>query len=500
MQLSRASGILLHPTSLPGPFGIGTLGREAVEFLDFLAAAEQSVWQLLPLGPTGYGDSPYSAYSAFAGNPLLICPRQLVEAGDLEREDLEGLGDDGAAVDFARVHRQSQTLLAKAARRFFAGDGTQRHHAFAGFCAEQAYWLNDYAIFQALRQHFGGRPWYRWELSLRQRQEAALHQWGERLAAEIDCEKYAQFVFFEQWFALRDQAARRGIRILGDMPIFVALDSADVWANSGEFQLDADLQPTVVAGVPPDYFSATGQRWGNPLYRWERMAENGFSWWLARLRWALAQTDLVRIDHFRGFVACWEIPAAEPTAVHGRWQPVPGEALFRRIAEDFGEVPVVAEDLGVITPEVEALRDAFGLPGMKVLQFAFGSGPDNPYLPHNLPRHSVAYTGTHDNDTTLGWWQELSAREREAVREYLGHEARQMPWDLIRVVLASVAELAIVPLQDLLGLGSAARMNRPGQPTGNWTWRCPAGAMTPALAERLARLSHCFGRGPDPSK
>ena len=495
MQLSRASGILLHPTSLPGPFGIGTLGREAVEFLDFLRAAGQTVWQILPLGPTGYGDSPYSAYSAFAGNPLLICPRQLCETGDLDADDLVKEEDASGAVNYVHAHHSSQELLNKAARRFFAAADTSRHRAFGAFCREQAGWLDDYALFQALHRRFN-QPWYQWPPELRRREAAALQQWRERLAAEVDVERYAQFVFFEQWFALRAAAAERGIRILGDMPIFVALDSADVWADPGEFQLDAELRPTVVAGVPPDYFSATGQRWGNPLYRWETMAENGFAWWVARLRWALAQADLVRIDHFRGFEACWEIPADEPTAVHGRWQPVPGGELFRRFTEVFGTVPVVAEDLGVITPEVEALRDGCGLPGMKVLQFAFGSGPNNPYLPHNLPRHSVAYTGTHDNDTTLGWWQGLAVREREAVRAYLGHDVQDMPWDLIRVVLASVAELAIVPLQDLLGLDSDARMNRPGEAAGNWTWRCPPGALTPAVAERLARLTRCYGRHP----
>ncbi len=455
MQLHRSSGILLHPSSLPGPFAIGTLGQEAEEFLDFLAAAGQSIWQVLPLGPTGYGDSPYSAYSAFAGNPLLVCPRRLAAAGDLDPGAIEETG--GAEVDYALAHRQSRALLHQAAAHFFAHGDSGRKQAYGEFCQRQAFWLHDYAIFQALRQHFGGRPWYQWETPLRHRREEALRHWGERLSTEIEREKYAQFVFFDQWFALRAAANRRGVRILGDMPIFVALDSADVWANSGEFRLDEELQPTVVAGVPPDYFSVTGQRWGNPLYDWQRMAENGFSWWVSRLRWALEQTDLVRIDHFRGFEACWEIPAAEPTAVHGRWQQVPGAALFRRFGEIFGEVPVIAEDLGVITPEVEALRDALGLPGMKILQFAFGSGPDNPYLPHNLPRHSVVYTGTHDNDTTLGWWQQLPDDERQAVREYLGHADPDMPWDLLRLALASVAELAVLPAQDLLGLpGSGA--------------------------------------------
>lgn len=495
MRLPRSSGILLHPTSLPGPFGIGTLGAAAESFVADLATAGQSVWQILPLGPTGYGDSPYSAFSAFAGNPLLICPRRLVEQGDLRTDELDAPLPEGR-VDYGAVHRRCRSLLPRAAGRFFAGGASERRQAYTRFCAEQAYWLNDYAIFQALRSHFEGAAWTTWPRDLRSRQEPALHHWGEVLAEEIAAEKYTQFVFFEQWFALRELANTQGIRILGDMPIFVALDSADVWVNSDHFQLDEDLQPTVVAGVPPDYFSATGQRWGNPLYRWEAMADNDFSWWLARLQWALQLTDLVRIDHFRGFQACWEIPAAEATAINGRWQPVPGEALFQRLVEVLGDLPIVAEDLGVITPEVEALRDRFELPGMKILQFAFGSGPDNPYLPHNLDRHSVIYTGTHDNDTTLGWWRSLDRKAKDGVRGYLGHGARDMPWDLIRLSLASVADLAITPLQDILGLDSDGRMNWPGRAQQNWDWRLPPGSFTEELGRRLAELTEIYGRNP----
>jgi len=496
MEMKRASGILLHPTSLPGPFGLGTLGAEAEEFVDFLARSRQSVWQILPLTPTGYGNSPYSAFSAFAGNPLLICPRKLAEHGDLDGRDLAIFEQPEGRADYGAAYRRYRRLLPRAAERFFAGGSSSRLASFREFCVQQAYWLNDYALFQALRRRFDGASWTEWPDDVRARRKDALRRWGEELAEEVAIEKYAQFAFFEQWFAVKEYANDQGIRILGDMPIFVALDSADVWANSGLFKLDAAQRPTVVAGVPPDYFSATGQRWGNPLYRWEKMAENGFSWWLSRMRWALAQTDMVRIDHFRGFEACWEVPAEEETAVNGTWQPVPGDALLRRFAEVFGDIPVVAEDLGLITPEVEDLRDHFALPGMKVLQFAFGSGPANPYLPHNLPRHSVIYTGTHDNDTTLGWWQALPEDEKTAVCRYLGHDRPDMPWDLVRTALAAVADLAVLPLQDILALDSGARMNCPGQEGGNWSWRLAKGQLTDEHAARLADLTHIYGRRP----
>jgi len=494
MPSTRASGILLHPTSLPGPHGLGALGAEADAFVDFLAGAGQSVWQILPLGPTGYGDSPYSAFSAFAGNPLLICLERLVEAGDLDAVDIAGVALPEGTAHFGYAHGFKGRLLQKAASRFRETAAANRQSAFEDFCARQAYWLNDYAIFRALRQHFGEHPWNRWPAEIRRRDEAALRHWGETLAKPIFEEKYAQFVFFEQWFALKEYANSRGIRILGDIPIFVAFDSADVWANPHLFHLNAEGSPTRVAGVPPDYFSKTGQRWGNPLYRWERMAADDFSWWLARFRWNLAQADLVRIDHFRGFESCWVIPAEEKTAVNGRWEPVPGAALFQALADALGEVPIIAEDLGVITPEVDALRERFAFPGMKVLQFAFGSGPDNPYLPHNLHRNCVVYSGTHDNDTTAGWWQSLDRDDREAVRAYLGSDAREMPWPLIRLAMASVADLCIFPLQDILSLGSAARMNTPGRPDGNWTWRFSPGALQPALQERLVDLGRLYGR------
>ncbi|PLX85369.1 MAG: 4-alpha-glucanotransferase [Desulfuromonas sp.] len=498
MKLPRSSGILLHPTSLPGPHGIGSFGTEAYRFVDFLKAAGQSVWQVLPLGPTGYGDSPYSAFSAFAGNPLLICLERLAEAGDLDPGDLEGIAMPEGTAHYGFVHGCKGRLLHKAARRFDAEADPARRVAFDRFRSEQAGWLDDYALFQALRRHFRDQPWHRWADKARGRDPAAMDHWRRELAEAIHYHQYVQFVFFDQWFALKDYANSRGVRILGDIPIFVALDSADVWANPELFHLDKSGLPTEVAGVPPDYFSDTGQRWGNPLYRWDRMEEEGFAWWLKRFRWNLAQADLVRIDHFRGFEACWAIPAEEKTAVNGAWVEVPGEALFKSLRQSLGELPVIAEDLGVITPEVEALRDRFDFPGMKILQFAFGSGPDNPYLPHNLRRRCVVFTGTHDNDTTQGWWQDLKQQEREAVRFYLGSAGEDIGREMIRLAMASVADLCIFPLQDVLGLDGSARMNRPGQGRGNWTWRLHPGVLGEQVGQSLATLTRTFGRAPAP--
>jgi 4-alpha-glucanotransferase len=496
MTGKRASGILLHPTSLPGPHGLGSLGDEACRFVDFLAETGQSVWQILPLGPTGYGDSPYSAFSAFAGNAMLVSLEKLVQAGDLDPSDIEGVSRPEGEADYGFAHDFKGRLLFKAARRFRESDGSDRRKAFDEFCAFQAYWLHDYALFRALRRHFGEQSWVEWPENIRRRDPEELERWGDWLAERIFFRKYAQFVFFEQWFTLKEYANSRGIRIMGDLPIFVALDSADVWANTNLFYLDETDLPTLVTGVPPDYFSETGQRWGNPMYRWERMAEQGFSWWTARFRWNLAQTDLVRIDHFRGFEACWAIPAEEETAVNGHWMSVPGEALFQILLDTLGEAPFVAEDLGLITPQVESLRDRFGFPGMKVLQFAFGSGPENPYLPHNLVRNCVVYTGTHDNDTTLGWWRSLKPQDRRKVLAYLGIAGEEMPWDLIRTAMASVADLSVIPLQDILGLDSRTRMNTPGSGDANWRWRLLPGALDDRLRSRLLEMTRIYGRKP----
>jgi 4-alpha-glucanotransferase len=495
MTIPRSSGILLHPTSLPGRFGIGALGADAYAFVDFLVSAGQSWWQILPLGPTGYGDSPYSSFSAFAGNPLLICLERLVESGDLDPADIEGVCMAEGEAHFGFAGSFKERLLRKAGRRFWEQATPIHRDAFETFCFEQSFWLDDYAIFQALRRHFKEKPWFLWPEPIRHRTQQALHQYGTELADAIRFHKYVQFVFFEQWRILKEYANRHGVGLIGDLPIFVDHNSADVWANPHLFHLDTKGQPTVVSGVPPDYFSKTGQRWGNPMYRWETMQENGFSWWLTRFRANLQLTDLVRIDHFRGFEACWTIDANESNAVNGRWVPIPGAALFQRLQQEFGNnLPLIAEDLGMITPEVEALRDRFGLPGMKILQFAFGDEAENPYLPHNLTPNSVIYTGTHDNNTTLGWWQSLDKTERERVRIYLGHSGVEMPMDLIRLAMASVARLCIVPLQDVLGLGSEARMNVPGTSSDNWSWRYPAGALVEEVAGRMSALTTIYGR------
>ncbi len=496
MQIKRSSGILLHPTSLPGPYGIGSLGGEAYKFIDFLNTARQTVWQILPLGPTGYGDSPYSAFSAFAGNPMLICLERLVEAGDLDAEDLAGVSMGEGEAHFGFVHGFKGRLLHKASQRFRKQASAERRNAFDTFCAKQGYWLDDYALFQALRRHFADKPWYDWPQEIRLRKPSAVTEWKERLEEAVCYHRYVQFVFFDQWLALKDYANSRDIKIMGDLPIFVALDSADVWANPGQFRLDEQGRPTHVAGVPPDYFSSTGQRWGNPLYRWESMASDGYSWWLARFRWNLVLTDLVRIDHFRGFEACWVIPAEEETAINGQWEKVPGDELFQTLFDCLGDAPIVAEDLGVITPEVEALRDRFGFPGMKILQFAFGSGPQNPYLPHNLQRNCIVYTGTHDNNTTAGWWHDLDTTERNQVLAYLGADGKDIAWQLVRVAMASVAELCICPLQDILSLGGQARMNAPGTSKGNWGWRLQTEMLNGEIEERLATLTNTYGRAP----
>src|SRR5690606_32612241 len=463
------AGVLLHPTSLPGPHGVGELGAEAFKWVDYLGGAGQRLWQVLPLGPTGYGDSPYQSFSTFAGNPYLLDVSSLVAEGWLAERRLAPLAAmEPAGVDFGALYQHKLPLLAEAADAFLesgASDG------FETFVRSSEDWLDDYALFMALKVEDGGAAWTDWTSELRLREDTALAAARRRLEREILRQQVWQFWFDEQWTALKGHARRSGVRVLGDVPIFVALDSADVWANRELFFLGDDGQPTVVAGVPPDYFSATGQRWGNPLYRWDDMKARGYAWWVKRLRHALTQLDLVRIDHFRGFAAYWEIPADEPTAVRGRWVEGPGADFFRKVRVEVGDLPVVAEDLGVITPDVEELRDAFALPGMKVLQFAFAGGADDPYLPHNYVPNSVVYTGTHDNDTTVGWYQQAPEVERDHVRRYLGRPDPEVVQGLIRAANASVAAIAVVPLQDHLGLGPEARMNTPGKPQGNWSWR-----------------------------
>ncbi|HEX5503681.1 MAG TPA: 4-alpha-glucanotransferase [Thermomicrobiales bacterium] len=490
-QSERASGVLLHPTSLPGPYGVGELGPAAVAFLDFLAAAGQRLWQVLPLGPTAEGDSPYTSPSAFAGNPLLVSVARLRDDGLLDRADLaDAPAFPTKVVAYEAVRPYKEGLLRRAHARF------RPDAAFRAFAAREGAWLDDYALFAALRARHGGAHWWDWEPPLARRKPAALARARRALADELGFQRFVQYRFCADYAALRRAARARGIRLIGDLPIFVARDSADVWAHPDLFLLDADGAPTAVAGVPPDYYSATGQLWGNPLYRWDAMARDGYAWWTARLRAALALYDLVRLDHFRGFEAYWAVPAGAETAANGRWVAGPRDDFFDAARAALGGLPFIAEDLGLITPEVHALRERVGLPGMKVLQFAF-SDPDSPYLPHTFTPDCVVYTGTHDNDTTRGWWAAADDAERAFARRYLGRDGADIAWDLIRLAFGSVAALAVVPLQDVLDLGSAARMNTPGVPTGNWAWRCPPGALTPALAARLRDLATVYGRAPD---
>lgn len=492
MDLRRKSGVLLHPTSLPGPGGIGCFGREAREFIDFLAASGQSIWQVLPLNPAGYGNSPYSCYSAFAGNPLLIDLAPLVEHGWLSLKDsAEDFPTDW--VDFQRVIPHKLGCLRKAAGNFMAAATDDRKRDFWWFC-DSTPWLHDYALFMALKEHFKGVSWNKWPLDIAQREPSALDQYSRDLGVSIGEHKFMQWQFYRQWVTLRSYAADKGVKVFGDLPIFVAYDSADVWSNRNLFLLDKDGIPFVVAGVPPDYFSKTGQRWGNPLYDWPAHESRSFSWWVERMRASLVLYDIVRIDHFRGFEAYWEIPASSKTAVNGKWVKGPGDRLFSALEGNLGQIPLVAEDLGVITQEVESLRDRWELPGMKILQFAFGSGPDNPYLPHNHRRRAVVYTGTHDNDTSVGWFSTLSPKEKKNVLTYLDASEEEMPWPVIRAALASVAAISIVPLQDLAGLGSDARMNLPGTSRGNWEWRCSREMMTADLAVKLSNMTKMFGR------
>ena len=506
MSFPRASGILLHPTSLPGRFGIGDLGPAAYRFADFLGESGQSLWQVLPLGPTGYGDSPYACYSAFAGNTLLVSPEKLVTDGLLsqaELEQVESVPDD--RVDFGRAHAIKDELLGRAFARYQRTTNTDFRSEFETFSEQNASWLSDYALFRALKSLHGGKPWHEWEPALVRREPATVAAAKTSLHEDIEAHKFAQFLFFKQWFELKAHCNERGIRLIGDVPIFVAQDSADVWTNPEQFKLDGNGLPTVVAGVPPDYFSATGQYWGNPLYNWERMLGDEFKWWIERVQAVLQTVDIARIDHFRGFAACWEIPGGDSTAERGRWVEVPGRALFKAIRKALGELPIIAEDLGVITPDVEKLRDDFGFPGMRILQFAFSSDTKNIDLPHNYHRNVVVYTGTHDNDTTLGWFNSVAGAgstrsakqitaERDFCLKYLHTDGAEIHWDFIRAVLASVADTAILPLQDLLGLGNEARMNLPNSTQGNWTWRFREDALTDTQAARLRDLTATYGR------
>ena len=497
-MFQRSAGVLAHPTSFPGRYGIGDLGDAAYRFIDFLVEAKQSLWQILPLGPTGYGDSPYQCFSAFAGNPLMISPDRLVADGYLSAESLRTVPDfPEDKVDFGWVIYWKMPLLREAYRHFKRHGSVEQQTAFEQFQAEQAAWLHDYAMFVAIKEkhveHEGG-VWNTWPRDIAMREPAAMARWEAKLATEIEQTKFWQFLFFEQWLALKEYANENAIQVVGDIPIFVAFDSADVWSAPERYYLDEDGGPTVIAGVPPDYFSVTGQRWGNPLYRWDHMIEQKFAWWVTRIQATLQLVDIVRIDHFRGFDAYWEIPASEPTAVKGEWVKAPGRQLFETLRAELGDLPIIAEDLGVITPEVEALRDDFDLPGMKILQFAFGGAQENVFLPFNYTRNCVVYTGSHDNETTLGWYQNASASEQDHVRRYLARDGHDVAWDMIRLAHSSVANMAVIPLQDIMVLGNEARMNFPGKVGGYWAWRYTDEMLADWMVSRLRGMTELYGR------
>jgi 4-alpha-glucanotransferase len=508
VKFSRSGGILLHITSLPARFGVGDLGPSAFEFADFLADAGQKIWQVLPLNPTGYGDSPYQCFSAFAGNPLLLSLESFVDQGILRPSDLLNAPTfPEGTVDFGSVITFKFSVLRRAAKTFFADASSSDRAAFDQFCKACSSWLDDYALFMALKDEHGGIMFTQWEPPICRRDSDAVRRWATKLASEIHAYKYWQFEFFRQWDRLKTHCQERDIRFMGDIPIYVSHDSADVWSHPELFYLDADRSPTAVSGVPPDYFSATGQLWGNPIYRWDVLASTGYQWWIERFRASLALFDMVRLDHFRGFEAYWEVPASETTAINGRWVKGPGQDFFLALQKAIGDLPVVAENLGVITPPVEKLRKQFGFPGMSLLQFAFGNDPQGPsFRPHNYHHDLAAYTGGHDNDTTVGWWNSSAGigstrtsedvkKEHAFARAYLNfHDDSEINWVMIRAVIASVAAIAIVPLQDVLGLGSEARMNLPATMSGNWRWRYRPGALTKDLSTRLRELATLYDR------
>jgi 4-alpha-glucanotransferase len=491
MRFPRRSGILLHPTSLPGSFGIGDLGPSAYRFIDWLVASGQTLWQVLPLGPTGYGDSPYQAFSASAGNPLLISPEWLLEQGLLTDTQLAAAPLFPAdTVDFGAVIPWKDALF----RNAFAVFTGEPHPEFERWTTANGAWLEDYALFIAIKAHFGGGPWKDWEADIRGREPQAMAHYAAALADEVAYQKFLQYQFAQQWTTLRAYARQQGVDLVGDMPIFIAHDSADAWAHRELFTVQADGSLEVQAGVPPDYFSETGQLWGNPLYRWDVMAEQGYSWWIDRFRSILNLVDLVRLDHFRGFEAAWTIPGDALTAEKGEWVKGPEFALFDAIHAALGALPIIAEDLGVITPGVEALRDRYDFPGMRILQFGFTADVTSAFQPHNYIQNTVAYTGTHDNETTRGWFTNLDEKIKEWVLEYFNSDEENIVYDMVRAIIASVADTAVIPMQDLLDLGNEARMNLPGKLGGNWQWRATRAAFTPESAAELKRLATLYGR------
>ncbi|MFZ0773965.1 MAG: 4-alpha-glucanotransferase [Candidatus Sulfotelmatobacter sp.] len=498
MSFPRAAGILLHPTSLPSRGGIGDFGPAAYSFVDSLAAAHQGLWQVLPLGPLGYGNSPYSSTSAFAGSPLLISLERLASHGWIDRDKISQLVPESGPVDYDRVFATKMPLLFEAGRGFVGSASASARERFERFCSENAWWLDDFVLFDALRARRKLASWNKWPAELARREPAAMERARKELADDLKIRSALQFAFYEQWQALRRYCSERKIRIVGDVAIFVNYDSADVWMHRDLFRLNENLDPDVVSGVPPDFFSKTGQRWGNPLYRWDVMKERGYEWWIQRLRWATRNCDYIRLDHFRGFDQFWEIPASDPTAINGRWVDGPRDDLFHKLSEALGGLPFFAEDLGYITPAVHALRERLQIPGMAVLQFGFGDQGAHMYLPHRA-EGKVIYTGTHDNDTTVGWFRSgASDHERRDAEAYFGRCDDGIHWAFIRAAQTSVADFALIPLQDVLGLGSEARMNTPSVDGGNWKWRLAPGQFTPELTAKLAQLAEVTDRLPQP--
>ena len=497
MSFPRATGILLHPTSLPARGGVGDFGPVAYEFVDFLAASRQGLWQVLPLGPLGYGNSPYSSTSAFAGNPLLISLDRLAERGWIDHSLIADLPESVQPLDYGAVFRRKMPLLAEAASRFAKNMSGNARARYDRFCHDNREWLDDFVLFDALRAHHKLANWNEWPREWAHREPSAIERIRQELAGELTMRRVLQFAFAEQWQALRHYCAQKSVRIVGDLAIFVNYDSADVWTHPELFHLDQDLSPIVVSGVPPDFFSATGQRWGNPLYRWDVMKSRGYAWWVERLRAATRHCDYIRLDHFRGFDQFWEINASEPTAINGRWVDGPKDDLFIKVREALGGLPFFAEDLGYITPEVHALRERLQIPGMAVLQFGFGDAGAHMYLPQQFTPNTVVYTGTHDNDTTVGWWTSgASDHEKRLVKAYLGEAEDGVHWSFIRAAQGSVAGLSVIPLQDVIGLGSEGRMNLPSEPGGNWRWRLKPGLLTADLAAKLALLAELSDRLP----
>ncbi len=493
----RYSGILLHPTSLPSPYGIGDMGQGAYEFIDFLEKAGQSLWQVLPLGPTGYGDSPYQSYSVFAGQTLLISPEKLEEQGLLTKEDLKEHPEfSSKQVDYGAVLSWKTEIFLKAFHNFLEGEKLDLVYECQAFLKDHSFWLDDYAFYMAVREEFDHKSWLEWDSSLQNPTSKIRREWEEKLEEKIAYQKFLQFEFYKQWGELKAYANEKGISIVGDMPIFVSIDSSDVWANKSLFCLDSKGYPTEVAGVPPDYFSVTGQLWGNPLYDWQAHKKQGYQWWIARIKTQLTQVDYLRIDHFRGFEAYWAVPADEETAVNGTWKKGPGANLFQAVKKALGDkLPIFAEDLGLITPEVEALRDQFRFPGMKVLQFGFEAWTNDGFYPHNFTTDNcICYTGTHDNDTTLGWYEHANEEARDRVRRYLNCDGSNVSWDMIRLAMSSIAKYAIFPMQDVLRLGSDSRMNVPGVLGANWAWRFESQEIQEWHAAELKKMTQLFNR------